>query len=246
MQIPTPAESSDASARTMEALWGVSPAQRRGPKPRLSREQIIAAAVQVADVEGLAALSMQRVADELGCAKMALYRHVPGKSELTALMLDAVVASPPVLGEPSQQWRPRMRTWATSLFAVFGRHPWMLEVSVGVRVLGPNELTWLESGVSVLAHTGLSGPERLDAVVLILGHVRSLAQQSAGTPASDVGMEHDLAAVMSRILADHSDDYPQVRAALDPSAEPGGRDDALTFGLDRILDGLAVLIDSRE
>lgn len=239
---PTTTDDAVGATRTFDALWGPSQVQRRGPKPKLSREQIVATAVAIGDAEGLAALSMQRISDELGCAKMALYRHVPGKAELAALMLDTVFGAPPAADPPSGDWRQLLRTWATSLFTIFSRHPWTLEVSVGVRVPGPHELAWLESGVGALAHSGLSGAERLDAVVLIVGHVRSLAQQGGRSPASDEGLEHNLAAVMSRILAERGDDYPQIRAAF---GGRGDRDDALNFGLERILDGLSVLIDTR-
>ncbi|BBG02190.1 MULTISPECIES: TetR/AcrR family transcriptional regulator [Pseudonocardia] len=231
--------------RTATVLWGPSPGQRRGPKPKLSRELIVGTALAIGDAEGLAALSMQRLSDELGCAKMALYRHVPGKAELTALMLDAAIGPPPPTYAAPQDWRLRLRTWATALFAIFSRRPWTLEISTGVRVLGPNELGWLETGVGALSHTGLSGAERLDAVVLVLGHVRNLAQQGASAPDPAAVTERDLATVMSGILTEHGDDYPHVRAAFAEASRDAGQDDALDFGLARILDGLAALIDGR-
>lgn len=109
--------------------------------------------------------------------------------------------------------------------------------------MGPNELGWLESGLSALAHTRLSSGERLDAVVLILGHLRNLVQQRTTTPAS--GPEQDLNAQLRRILAEHGSDYPEASAAFASATSNSQQGNALEFGLERILDGLAVLADSR-
>jgi AcrR family transcriptional regulator len=230
----------------VEVLWGPHPTQRRGPKPRLSRERVVEAAIELADTEGLTALSMQRISEELGCAKMALYRHVPGKTELAALMLDTALGPPPALDGVPGGWRSLLREWSLAAFTGFRRHPWALEVSMGVRVLGPNELAWLETGLVALADTGLSGGERLDAVALILGHVRTLAQQDAASPASETAPEHGLGAVMSGIFADHGERFPETQAAFAQAYRDSEQDRALDFGLDRILDGLAVLINGRS
>src|SRR5260370_18893459 len=85
---------------SVAGAWGVRDRPHKGPKPGLSLERIVAAAVQVADAEGLAAVSMNRVATELGTAPMSLYRYVTAKDELLALMLDAAYASPPT-GPPT-------------------------------------------------------------------------------------------------------------------------------------------------
>src|ERR1700761_2345616 len=84
-----------AAPTTFELLWGEPPRPRRGPKPSLSLERIVAEAIALADADGLANLSMQHLAERLGCAKMALYRYVPGKAELVALMLDPGLGAPP-------------------------------------------------------------------------------------------------------------------------------------------------------
>src|SRR3984957_4776793 len=84
-----------APPTALDLLWGTRDRPRRGPRPSLSLDRIVAAAISLADEEGLANLSMQRLAERLGCAKMALYRYVPGKSELVALMVDAALGDPP-------------------------------------------------------------------------------------------------------------------------------------------------------
>lgn len=102
-------------------LWGPPPKAGRGPKAALSLDRIARAGIEIADAEGLGALSMQRVAGLLDYTKMALYRYVPGKAELVALMVDAAIgAAPPVDGTG---WRDPLADWSRRLAAVFRRHP---------------------------------------------------------------------------------------------------------------------------
>src|ERR1700761_7227592 len=112
----------------LDLLWGTSQRPRRGPKPSLSLERIVTGAIALADTEGLASLSMQRLAERLGCAKMALYRYVPGQAELVALMVDAGLGDPPppvraagpAPGEPA--WRATLRQWATTIHQRYRAH----------------------------------------------------------------------------------------------------------------------------
>jgi AcrR family transcriptional regulator len=234
----------------LDLLWGTQGAPRRGPRPSLSLDRIVAEAIALADADGLASLSMQHLADRLGCAKMALYRYVPGKSELVALMVDAALGEPPPAagsdGRPpapvGEAWRSVLRLWATTIFARYREHPWAIEATTGARPTGPHEMAWLENALAALAGTGLTGPERLDAVALLSGHVRSLVQV---TPPGQPGFEAELARQVGAALSARPDRYPQVLAAFSESPPTGGRDNALQFGLDRILDGLAALIAAR-
>jgi AcrR family transcriptional regulator len=234
-------------AGTVELLWGPRPRPARGPKPALSVQRIARAAIEVADAEGLGAVSMQRIADELGFTKMALYRYVPGKAELVALMVDTAADAPPLLDGGSGGWRAQLGQWARRLLAVLQRHPWLLEATVGPRIMGPNELGWLERAVAALDGTGLDGGEQLDAVVVILGHVRTIAQQSRtpmGTPQHDP--EEQLGAVIAELLQTHGARYPALVAALASASGRGSQGTALDFGLERIFDGLGVLITQRS
>nr|WP_228818290.1 TetR/AcrR family transcriptional regulator [Nocardia transvalensis] len=232
---------------TLELLWGGQHRPRRGPKPSLSLERIVTAAIELADAEGLANLSMQRLAEQVGCAKMALYRYVPGKAELTALMLDTAMGAPPQApagqdDSDEEPWRAQLRRWTVQLFERMRQHPWALEVAIGARPFGPNEVAWTEAALAALAQTRLSGPERLDAAVLLAGHARNLAQQSAGSAGPET--EAELARQVGEALAGRADRYPHTVAALAESAG-GGQDDALHFGIDRVLDGLAALTAQR-
>jgi AcrR family transcriptional regulator len=225
----------------LDLLWNARPEPRRGPKPALTVEQIARTGIEIADAEGLAAVSMQRVAADLGYTKMSLYRYVPGKAELVALMADLAMGAPPAL--PDSDWRTRLDGWARALLPGFQRHPWALEATTGPRIVGPNEVTWMEAALSALDGTGLRGWERLDAVVVLSGHVRTIAAQLHASPGGDP--ERQLGAVLATILRDHGDRFPAVNAALTSTMIEGGQDDALNFGLARILDGIAALIASR-
>ncbi len=131
-------------ASLTETLWPDPPRTKRGPKPRLTRDEIVAAAAATADTDGIDAVTMQRVADTLGTAKMSLYRYVPGKAELVALALDHTLGDPPALR--SDSWRDRLREWAIALHGRMRAHPWSLDVTAGTRVPGPHELAWFEEG----------------------------------------------------------------------------------------------------
>ena len=181
---------------------------------------------------------MQRVAADLGFTKMSLYRYVPGKSELVALMADLAMGTPPA--DPGGGDRcARLRAWALALLPGFARHPWVLEATTGPRVVGPNELAWMEAALAVLDGTGLGGAERMDVLAVLAGHVRNIAQQGATAPDGDAGTR--FGAILAEVVRERGDRYPAVKGAL-AAAAGGGGDDALGFGLDLILDGLRARI----
>lgn len=232
---------------TLDLLWGTAQRPKRGPKPSLTLDRIVAEAIGHADAEGLASVSMQRLAERLGCAKMALYRYVPGKAELEALMLDtALGAAPdPAAAAPGAEepWRAQLRAWAMTMFERMLAHPWAHELAQGARPVGPNEVGWMESALTALADSGLTGAEGLDTIALLAGHVRSLALQAAAS--GDDSTESALGRQVSQALAAQADRYPRTAAAFTESGPPGDRDNALNFGIDRILDGLGVLMAAR-
>ena len=237
------ADERDAAQGTAALLWGLREPPSRGPRPGLTVAGIAGAAVEIADADGLEALSMQRVAAALGVTKMALYRYVPGKVELVALMIDTGMGEPPRLAEVDGGWRSRLRAWALGLFELFQRHPWTLEATVGVRVMGPNEVGWLEEAVAALDGTSLNGAQMLDVVVMLVGHARNLAQQTArpGGGSTEQAMGEAIAA----LVRGREDRFPALARALRSAAASGAQDQALEFGFDRILDGVELLIASR-
>jgi AcrR family transcriptional regulator len=221
---------------TAEFLWQERAKPTRGPKPALTLEQIADAAIAIADAEGLAAVSMQRVAADLGYTKMSLYRYLPGKAELVAAMVERALGRPPEIDR--QAWRAGLTTWANALLTACAGHTWAQEATTGSRPIGPNELSWTEQALRVLPES-LTGAERMDTVATVAGHVRMIAGQAGP------GAEAELEASMARAMTEHADRYPAVSAAMADIVANGGTDDAFSFGLERILDGLEVLIRGR-
>jgi AcrR family transcriptional regulator len=215
------------NARIAELLWAPPRRPTRGPKPALSADRIVEVGIALADADGLEAVSMQHVADELGFTKMSLYRYFRSKTELIAVMLDTALGPPPAAGR-ARTLRRQLHHWAISLYDAATVHPWALPAAVGPRVFGPNELGWLEAGLRPLAGTTLTAAEKLDTVVLLIGHVRGILAQR-GTA------ERELAEAVAGVLAEHGERFPEAAAAF---AAGTGQEQALEFGLARILDGL--------
>jgi AcrR family transcriptional regulator len=243
-----PAGGAEAS-RAAELLWGGRQRATRGPRPTLTLDRIVDRAIAIADAEGLAALSMQRLAKQLQAGTMSLYRYVPGKDELVSLMVDAVVGRPPLL--PKGDWRAALERWARRGRDVFLRHPWALGVVINNRVMGPNETAWTESGLSALSGTGLAPTARLEIVMAVHGYVRGAVQLEVG-PAGGTrdggprpGIDPEL---LGRFAV--AERYPILMAALTPEQVPADRPDPgeaeqtpFEFGLRLLLDGVRLFVD---
>ncbi|MDS1271659.1 TetR/AcrR family transcriptional regulator [Lipingzhangella sp. LS1_29] len=180
--------------RSLELLWGESPRPRRGPKPRLSIDRIADTAITIADTEGLDALSMQRIAGELGYTTMSLYRYVPGKAQLLDVMIDRAVGQPPTPEAPdgtSLPWRAQVEAIAWAVWRVFMRHPWFLSMQFAGPPIGPNHLAWMEAGTSAFTRGGLSDVEAFCAFAFVQGSIRDWAraetESAAGAPATEGG-----------------------------------------------------------
>jgi AcrR family transcriptional regulator len=225
----------DDTGQVIELLWGEPSRPTRGPRPSLSIAAIADATVRIADADGLESVSMQRVADAFGVTKMALYRYVTGKAQLLAVTIEAAVGEPPQLSGTG--WRARTEEWAGLLRENWLRHPWLPQATIGDRVMGPREVAWIECPVAVLAEAGLSGPQQMDAVLLLCAHVRNtLSGTVSGTQPWTPGKG---SGSLREQLALRTADYASVLAATRSgrSADNGWR-----FGLELILDGLDVQV----
>jgi AcrR family transcriptional regulator len=234
----------------VEQLWGLrGPGRRGGPKPALSLARIVAAAVELADAGGLAALSMSRLAERLGFTTMSLYRYVASKDDLLVLVLDAALGLPPEM--PDGDWRVQSAAWAQALRAGYARHLWVLELPISALPAGPNQLVWFDRGLAALAGTRLEEGEKASSVLLISSYVRTQAMLWQDLlKAAEAGRSPDWAAVVER-LADPAR-FPAVARAVaagifadDPDSPDRYPDDEFDFGLQRILDGIEVLHRSR-
>ncbi|MEV1079395.1 TetR/AcrR family transcriptional regulator [Streptomyces sp. NPDC050211] len=235
--------------RTLKLLWDTGRRPSRGPKPGLSLDQIVEAAVRIADADGLEALSMRRVATELGTGTMSLYRYVPGKGELLDLMLDRVQKpseNPADLGEGD--WRSALEALGRATLDLYRRHPWLLQVNQTRPILGPSALDGMEKVLTLIRPMGLSDPELVSAIIMIDGYVvgaarTQLYQQEAErrTGLTDAEFWQAQVPTLEKVLA--SGRYP-VMASLSEDAF-GSDFDHFEFGLQRILDGLEVFVARR-
>jgi AcrR family transcriptional regulator len=250
----TEATADTATAAPEQALppsialaWGRAERPRRGPKPGLSLERIVAAGIGLAVTDGLGSVSMGRVAAELGASTMALYRYVPAKDDLLTLMVDTAFGPAPGAAEPGDGWRAGLARWAAGLRAAYQRHPWVLRVPLsGELLLCPNNIAWMEDALQCLAGTPLPEQQKLSAILLVSGFVRNQATLTDDITAGAGGEPGipGLGAAMSALIG--PDGYPALRQAIASGAldDDSGIHDEFIFGLTRILDGLDVLIRS--
>ncbi|MFD6451700.1 TetR/AcrR family transcriptional regulator [Nocardia sp. NPDC060220] len=229
-----------ALPKAVELMWGREQPGGRGPKRGLTLDQILDAATEVADAEGFAALSMNRVAKQLGFTAMSLYRYVDSKNTLVDLLMDRVVGAPPEIAAGTP-WRVGLEWWALAEFERLGRHLWWLDIPLSRPPMGPNNMAWLETALQVLAEAAVPEPIKLQLVMnvsmFVVGKrrfLRDLQEEEGG----------DFASVMARVLDPQR--FPSVSAALSNAAFDDDDIDweraDFEFGLARLLDGYEVFI----
>lgn len=233
--------------RSVKLLWRPRQKPTRGPRPGLSVEKIVERAIAIADEDGFPAFSMQRVAGDFGFTTMSLYRYVPGKAELVDLMIDTALGPPPVLDPELAGWRPRLETWARAMRHVYDRHPWVSRAVTDDRLMGPNELGWVETAMRALADSGLTGSEKTDAIRVVSSHVRSWAQYSVDMASGKHAMTGEQWGVaIATLINDHQDRYPALQEALVSGAFGPAEGSGPEFGLRCVLDGISVRVAERE
>ena len=151
----------------LDILWGRRGRGKRGPRPELSPDAIVAAAVRVADADGLEAVSMARVASELGFSTMSLYRYVASKDELLQLMWNASAQAVHDLVLEGDGWRERLRNWALAQREQMDRHPWITQMPMGAPPLAPNSLLFVERGLETMDGTGLTATDKIRMIGII-------------------------------------------------------------------------------
>jgi len=227
--------------RSVDLLWGSRERPSRGPKPGLNLDAVVDAAIHVVQAEGLAALTMARIAEELKVTTMALYRYVPGKDELIDLMIDAALGTPPA--PTGQDWRTEVGQWVRADLAVFRRHPWLLQTTI-IRVpIGPNWLAWLESLLRALSGTGLKANEQISVAFLVDGHARSAAEIALGVT-STPQWAADFGRVLGTVIGDNRFSA-LAGVATAGGFEKAGENEHFEFGLQRLLDGIDAFIQMR-
>jgi AcrR family transcriptional regulator len=260
--VPAPAPGAGAGRRSGPVpgrgpLPDRQPAQVRrraaDPDQELTRERIVRAAIELADAEGLDALSMRAVAARLGVATMSPYRHVNGKDELVTLMADAAFGESSHPAEAPEGWRARLELSARTLWALYRRHPWLAQMSTLTRPLTlPNLLEHSERMLAALEGSGLAPKRRFDLVVLLYAYVHGIAvnlereaHAAAATGLTDEQWMERQEPLIDALAA--SGRYPAFTGIMAAFDAAGGYDldlDGLfELGLAGLLDGFAVLVE---
>ncbi|HWH00859.1 MAG TPA: TetR/AcrR family transcriptional regulator C-terminal domain-containing protein [Pilimelia sp.] len=242
--------------RTLALLWRQrdAPVPARGRRPGLTVDAVVDAATAVADAEGLSALTMRRVAHDLGVVPMTLYTYVPTKADLLALMLDRAYLRMPRADYGADPWRARLAAVAEANRGLYRRHPWAATVSPARPPLGPGLMAKYEHELRAFAGLGLDDVETDAALTFLLGYVQASARAEADARQSreasgltDAQWWAANGPLLARVLDPAA--YPTAaRVGAAAGAAQGGAFDAeraYAFGLDRVLDGLGVLIGAR-
>jgi AcrR family transcriptional regulator len=228
--------------RGIALAWGVAANPQRGPKREMSVERIVEAAVELADADGLAAVSMAAVASRLGFTPMSLYRYVSAKDDLILLMQEEATGLPPEHVREGD-WRAQLTALYRAQLDSYLRHPWVLDVPISGAPTTPNSAAWMDAGLRALAETPLSHSDRLAVMLLVTGHSRwagmvvagyARAQAEGGLADADIAARED---ALYRLLIT-ADAYPDLREAIDAGVFLD-ESDPFRFGLERSLDGVA-------
>ncbi len=242
----------------LDLLWGRRGSGRRGPRRGLSVDDIVEAALRLADAEGLHGVSMARVAEELGFTTMSLYRYVAGKDELLQLMWNASAQGAEDLELDGDDWRSRLRCWALVQREGIDRHPWITQMPMAAPPLAPNSLTFVERGLKALDGTGLEDADKLRVLGLLSSFTlsearmaydaaRAVAQeQAAAADGAEPAPPWSFEALLRELVDEPT--YPRLhkiawsagigdnKSGFDERAE-------FMFGVETILDGVQALID---
>ncbi|GAA2833897.1 TetR/AcrR family transcriptional regulator [Crossiella cryophila] len=242
------------AARSMALLWQGTSADlpKPGPKQGLDLAGVVTAAIEVADAEGMAALSMRAVGQRLGRTAMALYTYVPNKNELLDLMYDRVLTELPTEYDLTAGWRAAITAWAEDTWEFYLRHPWVLQVSQARPVLGPGEFTVMETMLRLLFATGLDTETVRRLAGALAQYVRGAAQPGAEsrqslavTGVSDDDWWYARSAQLGTVAPDFRERFPLL-GKLDqtPPAEDHGEQPYLEWEARKSFEvGLAVLLD---
>lgn len=228
----------DPLPRALRLLWQQDSATSRRSRG-LTREAIVTEAIDLADTAGLAALSMARLAERLGCGTMSLYRHVANKDELLTFMLAAAPGPAPSAPEDAD-WAEALTNWALQLWKVYHRHPWILRAASAGLPADPGQLAWLDSALATLSDTGLTEREKLTAVIAVLIFTRGSA--ALAIEARDVE-DRQYPELLRRLVTPER--FPALAAAIAAGALDQPDEDALTefrSGLDQLISGIAVKV----
>jgi AcrR family transcriptional regulator len=244
-------------ARTIATLWGVRQPQRRGPRHTLTPAQVVDAAIAIADCDqDLEYVSMRRVAERLGVGTMSLYTYIASRDELVEAMLDKVYAEAVHALNPrrDQAWQDGLRQVAQANWDLHMRHSWVLQASTGRPGLGPHSIAKYEYELTVIEDIGLTDIE-MDAVISLLhAHVEGVASRriEADRVVRRTGITDQMwwQAVEPALSEVFDPSQFPIAARVGQTAGQAHQaaqnpEHAYTFGLERLIAGIAVLVHQR-
>ncbi|MEO3810818.1 TetR/AcrR family transcriptional regulator C-terminal domain-containing protein [Sphaerisporangium sp. B11E5] len=226
-----------------------SPARRPAKSPQardtadLTRDRVVRAAIAIADTEGMAEVSMRRVATALGVATMSLYRHVPSKDDLVLFMIDAALGEEPFPATRPDGWRARLELSTRLQWRLFRRHPWLAPVMSLTRPQpAPHALNHTEWALTAFDGTDLAPEERMYVHIMLFSYARGLA--TALEPEAEA--ERETGMTSDEWMESHEREFASLGganavASLLQTDFDFDLDKLFEFGLARLLDGLEVL-----
>jgi TetR/AcrR family transcriptional regulator, tetracycline repressor protein len=232
----TPDGAGQAAVRLPEPPWRSAPRRRSVPRPQLSREVVVDAALQVVEAGGGQALTMRRVADQIGVSASSLYGYVANKDELVQLVLERIVEE---IDVPAGRggWQERLKDLGREMLSVFRRHPGVAELSLGRVPWGPSMLALGEVILAELRTAGI--PDQVAAYVgdLAALYVGAFAYEQDIMPAPGPGDDPraQIAAWLGSLPTEH---FPNT-VALAADLVAGSADDRFEWGMDIIVRGVA-------
>ncbi len=234
-------------AAGIDTIWARDEEESSGPQP-LSREAIVAAAIEIADADGLEAVSIRRLATKLDARPMSLYSHIGRKGDLIELMVDEVMGGAIIPGgPPTDDWREALRQIAKRTRESIRAHPWMIATAFHHPFLGPNALRHIDQSFAAISELPLS-PERKRAVLLAVdaytvGFVRweeRSLKANGGGPCSGGPEAGPTAAEIDAYIATQvaSGDYPHLAEFVGKSPGLGVKAEKFEIGLEWLLTGI--------
>jgi AcrR family transcriptional regulator len=222
-----------------EPPWRSVPRRRGTPRPQLSRDVIVAAALQVVEADGGDGLTMRRVADQAGVSASALYGYVAGKEELVQLVLERIIGEIP-LPEPGASWQDTVRAFGREMLGLFQRHPGVAGLTLGRVPSGPSLLAGAEYLLGVLRAAGL--PDQVAAFAGDLGalYVGAFAYEQEVSPAAQPDLADQMAGWFGALPPGQ---FPNL-VALAGRMAAGSPADRFEWGLDVIVRGLGTYLTS--
>jgi AcrR family transcriptional regulator len=209
-------------------------ARGRGRPPRLSRERILESALELVKRDGLGALSMRRLAEELDAGTMTLYGYFRGKDELLDALVDVSSARSKRLRELGDgPWRQQLRELILAVREVLAEHPWEVELRMRRPLVSPGAMRVPEAGLQILQAAGLAPAEAARAFRTLF--LYTFGFSGFGDPDDPERVRRE---TMAQVAPLPADEYPAVSAAINELAATMAGEEQFEFGLDLLLDGI--------